>query len=258
MNKNVKKLLDTAKAEVGYLEKKSNMHLDEKNKNAGMNNFTKYAKDLYPDLQGQPWCDMYVDWCFVMAFGKINAKKMIGGFSAYTPTSAEYYKKKGRWYTKAAAGDQIFFKNNIRINHTGLVLDTDNKYVYTVEGNTSAGSDVVPNGGAVCIKKYLLSDPRIAGYGRPDWSVVEDTKYTVGWNHDENGWWYAYAEDSFYKGTWKTINGHKYYFNSDGYAVTNWQNIGGKWYYFEPRKGHEYECALYVTDKDGAQMIGSF
>ena len=54
------------------------------------------------------------------------------------------------------------------------------------------------------------------------------------------------------------INGHRYRFNQDGYALTDWHEIDGKWYYFEPRTGHPLECALYVTDRDGAQDIGKF
>lgn len=40
--------------------------------------------------------------------------------------------------------------------------------------------------------------------------------------------------------------------------MTNWHEIGGKWYYFEPRAGHPLECALYVSDADGAQRVGEF
>lgn len=82
--------------------------------------------------------------------------------------------------------------------------------------------------------------------------------YTLGWNHDKNGWWYADTEQTYYKLEWKLINHHWYYFNPDGYAVTDWQVIDGKDYYFEPRTGYELECALYVTDKDGVQQIGKF
>ena len=42
----VKKVLEIALAEVGYLEKKSNNQLDNKTANAGYNNYTKYARDL--------------------------------------------------------------------------------------------------------------------------------------------------------------------------------------------------------------------
>ena len=88
---------------------------------------------------------------------------------------------------------------------------------------------------------------------RKTWEV-----YVKGWNKDHNGFWYADSEKSFIASQWAVINNRKYYFNSDGYAVTNWQEIDGFWYYFEPTKGHDYECALYVTDKDGKQDVGIF
>lgn len=255
----VDKLIGIARQETGYLEKKSNNDLDSKTANAGSANYTKYARDLYPSLQGQPWCDMFVDWCHVQAFGKVKAMQLIGGgFSAYTPTSALYYKDKGRWRTSPEPGDQIFFKNSIRICHTGIVKAVEGGRVYTVEGNTSGASGVVANGGGVCEKSYALSYTGIAGYGRPDWSLVEDPWYIKGWHRDQNGWWYADTEGTYLKSCWQNINGHRYYFNSDGYAVTDWQNIGGKWYYFEPRTGHPLECALYVTDELGTQGPGAF
>lgn len=255
----VDKLIRIAKQEDGYLEKKSNKDLDSKTANAGSSNYTKYARDLYPSLQGQAWCDMYVDWCFVKAFGQVTARLLLcGGFSAYTPTSAQYYKDKGRWRTSPEPGDQIFFKNAVRICHTGIVTKVTSTRVYTIEGNTSGASGVVANGGGVCGKSYDLSYSGIAGYGRPDWLLVEDPWYTEGWHHDDNGWWYADTEDTYLKSCWQVINGHKYYFNQDGYAVTGWQEIGSRWYYFEPAAGHPLECALYMTDGNGVQAPGEF
>lgn len=253
------KLISIATQEIGYLEKKSNNQLDNKTANAGSNNYTKYARDLYPTLQGQPWCDMFVDWCFVQAFGRVKAQQLIGGgFSAYTPTSAQYYKNQGRWHHTPEQGDQIFFKNSIRIHHTGIVSKVTGGKVYTIEGNTNSGPQVVANGGGVCEKSYPLSQSSIAGYGRPGWSLVDRPDYEIGWHHDANGWWYADSESTYYKSCWQIINGHKYFFNQDGYAVTDWKQIDGKWYYFEPRAGHPLECALYVTDKDGVQDVGEF
>lgn len=260
MNNSVSKLISIAKAEVGYLEKKSDKDLDSKTANAGSNNFTKYARDLYPLLQGQPWCDMFVDWCFVQAFGKVKAMQLIGGgFSAYTPTSAGYYQNRGWWRTNnPEPGDQIFFKNSVRICHTGIVTEVEGGRAHTAEGNTSSATGVVANGGCVREKVYKLTDPAIAGYGRPDWWLVESPTYVIGWHLDANGWWYADSESTYLKSCWQVINGHKYYFSQDGYALTDWHEINGKWYYFEPRAGHPLECALYVTDKDGVQMVGDF
>lgn len=170
----IEKVLAIAESEVGYLEKASNTMLDDKQANAGVANFTKYARDLFPSLQGQPWCDMFCDWVFYKAFGDKAKEILCGGYNAYTPSSAQYYKNKGRWYTTPQVGDQIFFKNSQRICHTGIVYKVDSTHVFTIEGNTSAGSTVIPNGGAVCKKSYTLNNSSIAGYGRPMYELVEN------------------------------------------------------------------------------------
>ena len=166
----IKKLISTASAEIGYTEKASNKNLDDKTANAGKGNFTKYSRDLVnligsPYSQGAAWCDMFVDWCFIQTFGKDNAKKMLGGWSAYTPTSANFYKNSGRFFGlhDPHPGDQIFFHNSERINHTGIVINVNDTTVYTIEGNSS---------NMVQTRSYFRSDSKIAGYGRPNWSIV--------------------------------------------------------------------------------------
>ncbi|MCM1222676.1 MAG: CHAP domain-containing protein, partial [Lachnospiraceae bacterium] len=66
----IEKLLATAQAEEGYLEKASNSQLDNPAANAGQNNWTKYARDLDAlgrvyngKKNGYAWCDVFVDWC---------------------------------------------------------------------------------------------------------------------------------------------------------------------------------------------------
>lgn len=183
------KLISVAKAEVGYLEKASNAKLDSDTANAGKKNWTKYARDLdalgdfYNGRKnGYDWCDVFVDWCFVQAFGKETALKLLEAplksCGAGVKFSAQYYKgdlykNAGMFHTsKPQPGDQIFFGTADTWQHTGLVVKVDSKYVYTIEGNTSGASGVVANGGGVAEKKYLLTYNRIKGYGRPDWSIV--------------------------------------------------------------------------------------
>ena len=74
----IKKLIEIAQNEIGYLEKKSKSNLDDKKINAGNYNYTKYARDLdglknfyNGSKQGYAWCDIFVDWCFVNTFVKI-------------------------------------------------------------------------------------------------------------------------------------------------------------------------------------------
>ena len=171
------KLLKIAENEIGYLEKKSNSQLDNKTANAGSNNWTKYGQDLIKEIgspyaNGVAWCDVFVDWCFLKTFGKERAKELLGGWSAYTPTSAQYFKNMNQWHTtNPIIGDIIFFKNATRICHTGLIYKVDSTKVYTIEGNTSGANGLIANGGGVCKKSYLLSYKNIAGYGRPKYDA---------------------------------------------------------------------------------------
>lgn len=167
----ITKVIRIAVNEIGYLEKASLAELDDKTKNAGSNNITKYWRDMAPGMQKQAWCNCFINWCFVQAYGELQAKKLLcseQGWSYYTPTSAQYFKNKGQWYTREPeVGDLIFFKNSTRINHVGLVVAVDSNKVYTVEGNTSNKAGVVPNGGCVAKKCYQLTYTKIAGFGRP-------------------------------------------------------------------------------------------
>lgn len=182
MNKKIQNLLNIALNEVGYLEKVSNSQLQDKTTNAGKGNFTKYAKDMSKYhagiyANGYAWCDTFVDWCFVQAFGERLGKELIGNWSAYTPTSAEFYKQRGLWYKdKPQPGDQVYFYNNKlnEICHTGLIYKVDNNNIYTIEGNTSSAQGVIPNGGCVAKKQYSKNYNRIAGYGRPPYPYEEE------------------------------------------------------------------------------------
>lgn len=186
---NVQTVIDIALKEVGYLEKSESAY--QKNKNvlnmkedgAGSDNYTKYGQELSEIFPGKvpfpsPWCDCFTDWCFYKAYGKANVQALLAGdICALTSKSAQLYKDKNAWYTSnPQPGDQIFFKENNHICHTGLVIKVESGYVHTVEGNTSQADSMVKNGGCVRQKKYALSDPYIAGYGRPRYDDSEAYK----------------------------------------------------------------------------------
>lgn len=172
-----------ALAEVGYLEKQTPEQLDEKLSNPGDENYTKYARDMRAHLgfyrggkQGLPWCDVFVDWCFVEAYGVSAARRLLcqpilsrGAGCRY---SYGYYEETGRIAAEPQPGDQIFFRRDGKICHTGLVTEVKDGRVYTVEGNTSDQVGIIANGGCVAQKSYDLRDPGIAGYGRPDYTLV--------------------------------------------------------------------------------------
>lgn len=153
-------LITTAKNEIGYHE--------------GNNNYNKYAigmaKYYGMDMQNQPYCDIFTDWCFIKTFGGAAASKMtyqpIGAFSAACRYSAQYFKENNAWFKTPEIGDIIFFYYDGAINHQGIVVEISGGVVYTIEGNSS---DMVRS------NAYALSEPKIAGYGRPNWSVVSSS-----------------------------------------------------------------------------------
>ncbi|MBQ6360020.1 MAG: CHAP domain-containing protein [Lachnospiraceae bacterium] len=181
-----KKVISVAEDELRYIEKASNSNLYDKRANAGNRNYTKYAAELFPSLQSNPWCDMFVSWCVWTAAGKNQNtanKALCGGLhSAYTPNSANKYKAAGRWTTtNPKVGDQVFFQNGTRISHTGLVYKVTDEAIYTIEGNTLGGKHSSANGGEVLRKMYARSYWKIAGYGHPIYngsSEAEDLPIT--------------------------------------------------------------------------------
>lgn len=176
------RLIAVAEAEIGYLEKKSNKDLDSKTANAGSGNYTKYNRDMRAWAKSaginNQWCQNFVDWCFVTAFGKEDAKKLIYVFTNYTPTGSNAFKKKGRYIKRGSGkpkrGDVIYFysKSKGRIGHVGIVYKVSGNTVYTIEGNTSGASSLVTNGGGVRKKSYSMSSTYIDGYGSVDYAAL--------------------------------------------------------------------------------------
>lgn len=174
----INKVLNLARSEIGYKEKRSNAYLDDKTANAGGGNWTKYARDLdaitdfYNGAKnGWPWCDVFVDWLFYKSFGKKEAMEMLcqptHSMGAGCLYSAGYYKNNGRWSTTPHEGDQIFFSYSPgEVSHTGIVEQISGNKVITIEGNTSD---------CVARRSYTIGASSIYGYGRPRWWYATGT-----------------------------------------------------------------------------------
>ena len=152
----VTKLLNVAKAEVGYRE--------------GSNNYTKYAENpgitkLYGwTPQYQPWCCTFVNWCFITAFGYDLGSKLTYGGTAACSNSASLFKNNGAYVTSPEPGDQAFFYASGGINHTGIVMSVSGNSFQTIEGNYSDKVSIVTH-------NVIGND--VAGFGRPNWKLVE-------------------------------------------------------------------------------------
>ena len=252
------KVIEVASAEVGYLEKASNNQLDSKTGNAGQGNYTKYWVLMDKSLQGQAWCDCFVSFCFKTAYDESVANKLLCGglHSFYTPESAQCFKDKGQWHpNNPKKGDVIYFQNTERICHTGIVYKVDSENVYTIEGNTSAGEQVIPNGGGVCKKSYKLYNSRIAGYGRPNYastcstSATNDTP-TLNETVKKNG---VVTAKSLNVRTWAGTDNPTVSFSpiKDGTIVgicdTLKDSNGRNWYYIKYHGKYGFVCADYVN-----------
>lgn len=167
----IKKVIDIAKGELGYLEKKSNYNLDDKTTNAGQNNYTKYWRDIKPSYQGQPWCACFVTWVLVQAFGVEIATKLLKHYPfVYCPTLGSLFKLN----SNPKVGDVVLFYRNGVFAHTGIVIGVNGDYFTTIEGNTSGGNTIIANGGGVCQKGYYNTSLPGTKFVTLDWSIVAD------------------------------------------------------------------------------------
>lgn len=133
------------------------------------------------------------------------------------------------------------------------------------EGFLLRGFDVLTDAKYLTSDRYLLpgdillydnhhaaTNLDVGAMVRDEWKL---RRYQPGWNRDDTGWWYAESETTFVSSNWKKINGCWYYFDQKGYAVTGHQVINNKHFFFNPVPGHPKECALMVTDEEGALHV---
>lgn len=169
------KIINLANAEENYHEKKSNYMLDDKYANAGSNNYTKYARDLWSkwknvlngNKQGCEWCAVYVLWLFLNTYNDADkALKVLHlpakSTAAGVPYFYDYMKKAGLIASKPSACDIIFLNG---CKHVGIVKEIKGGKVYTSEGNSN---------NMVRTVAYKLGDSHIYAYGHPDWAAVPE------------------------------------------------------------------------------------
>lgn len=123
-------LLDIAKAELGTVEAPVNK--------------TKYGK--WYGLNGQPWCAMFVSWCFNQAgLSKSIAAQSPKGFAS-CDAGLKWFAKKGKLIPvgQAKPGDIVFFQfdDDAQPDHVGIVTSNNRvtKNLNCIEGNTSSGN----------------------------------------------------------------------------------------------------------------------
>lgn len=130
------------------------------------------------DINGVPWCAIFVSYIAhqVDILNDIVKRCEGAGDFAREGVKAGW----GKWYeghnTKPQVGDIVTFTWNGQgrysnrdayySDHVGIVYKVDNKYIYTVEGNTNGTND----NSVVSKRTYALYSGLINGYYRPNWS----------------------------------------------------------------------------------------
>ena len=147
-----KDILAVARKELGYTESP-----------AGSNR-TKYGK--WFGLDGQPWCMMFVQWCFRQA----GAQDLLPALTASCGALMRAAQAKGCWITDGyQPGDVVIYDfpgNNVKTDHCGIVVTALTDGVRNIEGNTGVGND--SNGGEVMERTRSLSV--IIGAYRPHYA----------------------------------------------------------------------------------------
>jgi hypothetical protein len=168
--------VEIARGYVGYLEHATEELLGVFTANPGKGGYTVFSEIVRKhyrrrNFQGLPWCAVFVFAVFLEAMGK-DAETLLGKPHPGTKVLARRFRRKKRLRDRSyrpKAGDIIFLSNfqNQVIGHVGIVTGTDEKMVYSIEGNTIDPSGVFKreDGGAVAIRGREYNDPAIVCYG---------------------------------------------------------------------------------------------
>ncbi len=149
-------ILSIARSQIGYTEYPPD------------SNNTKYGAAY--GMNYNPWCMMFVWWCFRQA----GASGLFygGGKTASCPTFERWAKaQRGRWITRSfAPGDVVLYDfDGDGADHCGIVESATAATVTAIEGNTSANGSQ-DNGGAVLRKTRSLD--LVVGAYRPGYQAA--------------------------------------------------------------------------------------
>ena len=149
-------ILRVARGELGYKESP-----------AGSNK-TKYG--AWFGLNGQPWCMMFVQWCFRQA----GAQDLLPALTASCGALMRAAQARGQWITGGyQPGDVVIYDfpgNNVKTDHCGIVITPLTDGIRAIEGNTAVGDD--SNGGEVM--ERTRPERFILGAYRPDYDEEEE------------------------------------------------------------------------------------
>lgn len=139
--------------------------------------FSEWYIRSYKDNPGwnqyTPWCGCFLSWAADQQKASINGDPpsfadVDEGMEKFK--DSRMWRERGDTNNMPIPGDYVFFDWDGRNDpdgvkdpdHVGAVLCVEGNFLYTIEGNS---------GGRVAVQRYLLSDPRIVGYGVLNWKT---------------------------------------------------------------------------------------
>ncbi|WP_131737926.1 CHAP domain-containing protein [Actinomadura roseirufa] len=156
-----KKLLDVAKAQLGYTEKGDG--------------YTKFGDWYATNIDGDhddyfktaPWCDMFLAW----AAQKAGVTEQAGQFAS-TIEHAKWFREHDAWGTTPEPGALVFYDwsgsgDPDQIDHVGLVESVDGKTLHTIEGNADGDK----------LTRKTRDLDAVVGFGYPGKIKTAEVKY---------------------------------------------------------------------------------
>jgi CHAP domain len=150
------KILDIAISQIGVTE-------DAAHTNHGEAIKYQQAAGLGSD-GGFPWCQSFVYWCGLQAYGAANPVPKTGGVLDCWHKATNKIEKSDATPENIKAGYQFILKHTPTTGHTGIVESVDaDGTLHTIEGNSN--DDGSRDGYEVCrLSKRHLTDAQLLGF----------------------------------------------------------------------------------------------
>lgn len=166
------------KARFAFLQKLADQYDSRGEIKSGDSTYTYFSEWYIGGYEGHPGWNQYTPWCACfLSWAAAQQRDTINGDPprfADVDEGMKGFKDSRMWRERGDTnnmpipGDYVFFDWDGRNDpdggkdpdHVGAVLCVEGNFLYTIEGNS---------GGRVAVQRYLLSDPRIVGYGVLNW-----------------------------------------------------------------------------------------
>lgn len=133
-----------------------------------------------------------------------------------------WFPQNGYWYYCDSHG--VMQTGWLKDNNLWYYLDPLG-HMLTGKQNIAGGTYYFFSSGQMALSQWVGSE-----YYGTDGKLVPNYRNS-NWKKDSVGYWYQYADGTYPKNCWTSIDGSWYHFNASGYMETGWIKADGYWYY---------------------------